>query len=498
MDATASHPVEPKKLDDATVRTIVIGVLLAMLLGALDQTIVATALPTIGRDLGDLQNISWIVTAYLLSSTAVTPLYGKISDIYGRRSTLLTAISIFMVGSVACALAPSMLALIMARFLQGLGGGGLISLAHTIIGDAMSPKERAKYMGYFGAVFALSSIAGPVLGGILSQVWNWSLIFWINIPLGLCAFAMTSSALKKLPRYERPHKIDYIGALLLVVASMLLLLALSWGGVTYPWSSLQIIGLIVASLVAWGLFVARLLTAPEPFLPIGVLRDRVVSTATLAGFFGIGTMVALSIFLPLYFQSVLHLSAGASGMALIPLSIGTVVGAQVSGRVMAQVQAYKTLPTIGIVMAAGMAVLLAVYADSFSLIGIEIVLALLGLGLGSLFPVTIVVVQSAVAPHHMGSATAAANFMRSLGSSMLVAAFGAIFLAGVGAISGASGTSVEEKIAAAATAGVSLSSAFQGVFIAAAIGIVISLGFFVAMEQRPIRGRGPIPTAVEH
>ncbi|MCX5495461.1 MDR family MFS transporter [Kaistia dalseonensis] len=491
MDATLSPPQARAELDDATKRTIVFGVLLAMLLAALDQTIVATALPTIGRDLGDLQNLSWIVTAYLLSSTAVTPLYGKVSDIYGRRTTLLTAIGIFILGSIACALAPSMLALIIARFVQGLGGGGLISLAHTIIGDAMSPKERARYMGYFGAVFALSSMAGPVLGGVLSQAFHWSLIFWINIPLGLLAFAMTANALRKLPRHERPHRIDAIGALLLVLASVLLLLALSWGGVTYAWDSPTILGIIAASIVAWVLFVIRLLTAPEPFLPLGVLGDKVVAYATLAGFFGIGTMVGLSIYLPLFFQSVLHLTAGASGVALIPLSICTVIGAQFSGRVMARVEHYKRTPLIGLGVAAVTTGILAVVSHSASLIEIEVLLSIIGLGLGTLFPVTIVAVQNAVPPHHMGSATATVNFMRSLGSAIIVATFGAIFLGGVGAIAGASGTSVEEKIASATAAGVSLGGAFSGVFTAAAIGILAAFVLLLLMEQRPIRGQAP-------
>jgi EmrB/QacA subfamily drug resistance transporter len=498
MDATVSPPPGSVQLDDATKRTIVFGVLLAMLLAALDQTIVATALPTIGRDLGDLRNLSWIVTAYLLSSTAVTPLYGKVSDIYGRRTTLLTAIGIFIVGSIACALAPSMLALIIARFVQGLGGGGLISLAHTIIGDAMSPKERGRYMGYFGAVFALSSMAGPVLGGVLSQAFHWSLIFWINIPLGLLAFAMTANALRKLPRHERPHKIDAIGALLLVLASVLLLLALSWGGVTYAWNSPVILGIIAGSAVAWVLFVIRLLTAPEPFLPLGVLGNKVVAYATLAGFFGIGTMVGMSIYLPLYFQSVLHLSAGGSGVALIPLSIGTVIGAQLSGQLMTRVKFYKLPPLIGLGVAAITTGVLAFVAGTMSLAGIEILLTIIGLGLGTLFPVTIVAVQNAVLPHHMGSATATVNFMRSLGSAIIVATFGAIFLGGVGAITGSGGgTSVEERVAAAAASGMSLAGAFQGVFIAATIGIAVAFLFFLLMEQRPIRGHGPVSTAVE-
>jgi len=498
MDASVSARSGPAPLDQATIRSIVIGVMLAMFLAALDQTIVATALPTIGRELGDLQNIAWVVTAYLLSSTAVTPLYGKLSDIHGRRTVLLIAIIIFIIGSIACAVAPTMTGLIIARFLQGMGGGGLISLAHTITGDAIAPKERAKYMGYFGAVFVLASVAGPVLGGVLSEALHWSVIFWINLPLGLLAFAMTFNTLKKLPRHDRPHKLDIIGAVLLVAAAVLLLLALSWGGVSYAWSSLEIIGLLAASAAAWTLFLIRVLTAPEPFLPVGVLRDQVVATATLSGFFGIGTMVGLSIYMPLFFQSVLHLSAAESGFALIPLSIGTVFGAQFSGRIMAHVEHYKRSPIIGLALATILTGVLAAFSGQMNLLTIEILLTVIGAGLGTLFPVTIVVAQNAVQAHHLGTATATINFMRSLGSAILVAAFGAIFLAGLGAISGGEGTSVEAKIAAANEAGISLAGAFNGVFLAAAICIAISLALLAIMEERPLRGgRGPTPTAVE-
>ncbi|MBZ9934713.1 MFS transporter [Mesorhizobium sp. BR1-1-16] len=491
MDASVSTRAEPAPLDHATVRTIIIGIMLAMFLAALDQTIVATALPTIGRELGDLQNISWVVTAYLLSSTAATPLYGKISDIHGRRTTLLAAIVIFIIGSIACALAPSMFALIVARFVQGLGGGGLISLAQTITADAVSPKERSRYMGYFGIVFALSSVAGPVLGGIISQSVGWAAIFWINVPLGALAFFMTYNALKKLPRHERAHKLDYAGAGLLVLAAVLLLLALSWGGVIYPWSSREIIGLLAGSIVAWALFAYRLMTAPEPFLPLGVLGDRVVASATLAGFFGIGTMVGLSIYLPLFFQSVLHMNAAASGFALIPLSVGTVAGAQTSGLIMARVRHYKRAPMIGLSISILAMIVLTVTAGQLPMFGMEIVLVVVGAGLGTLFPVTVVAVQNAVAPHHMGTATGTVNFMRALGSAILVATFGAIFLAGVGATGG---VSVESLIASAGSS-ISLADAFRGIFAAATGCIIISFLLLLLMEERPLRG-GERPTTV--
>src|SRR3954470_21713690 len=237
----------PVRLDHASVRRIILGLMLAMFLSSLDQTIVATALATIGRAYGEVESLTWVVTAYLLAATVVVPIYGKLSDIYGRRPALLTGIAIFVAGSVACALAPTMPALIAARALQGIGGGGLIALSQTIVGDAVSPRERGRYQGYFGAVFATASIAGPVLGGVFAEHLHWSFIFWINVPLGLAAFVISGRALKALPRHERPHKLDFLGAALMVTATIALLLALNWGGTRYPWSSAQILGLLGAA-----------------------------------------------------------------------------------------------------------------------------------------------------------------------------------------------------------------------------------------------------------
>ncbi|WP_246694067.1 MFS transporter, partial [Methylobacterium sp. WL18] len=216
----------------------------AMLLAALDQTIVATAMPTIGLDLGDAANLPWIVTAYLLASTAVTPLYGKLSDIHGRRIMLLIAIATFVLGSLACAVAPTMVTLALARGLQGIGGGGLIALSQTILADIMPPKERARYQVVIAGVFVAASVAGPLLGGFFAQHLHWSLIFWINLPIGFLAFALTNAKLKLLPRNERRHTLDYPGAILLVLSSTTLMLALSWGGVRYPWGSAPVLGLL--------------------------------------------------------------------------------------------------------------------------------------------------------------------------------------------------------------------------------------------------------------
>jgi MFS family permease len=244
-----------------------------MFLGALDQTIVATALPTIGRTFGNLDDLSWVVTAYLLTGTASTPLYGKLSDIHGRRMVMLTAIGIFIAGSIVCALAPNMTVLVLGRGLQGLGGGGLMALAQTIIADIVSPRERGRYQGYIGAVFAASSVGGPVLGGFLTEHLDWSLIFWINLPLGLAALGMTSSVLKLVPFHPRKHRLDLIGAGLMMCASIALLLALSWGGRRFEWISGPIGALLLGSALLWGLFAWRLVSTREPFPPLSVLGN---------------------------------------------------------------------------------------------------------------------------------------------------------------------------------------------------------------------------------
>ncbi|MCX7899825.1 MAG: MFS transporter, partial [Methylocystis sp.] len=265
MTAAAPH-------DAAEFRQVMVGLGLAMLLSALDQTIVVTAMPTIGASLGDAQDLPLIVTAYLVASTIVTPLYGKFADVYGRRVVLNVGVAIFILGSLACALAPTMTALAFARALQGAGGGGLIALAQTIVADMVSPRERGRYQTYFAAVFITSSVAGPALGGFFAQYLHWSLIFWINLPLGLAALSIVNARLKRLPERRHPHRIDYLGAAFLAPASGLTVLALGWGGVRYPWDSPPVLAALFGALVFWLLFVRRTRLAEEPLIPLRVLR----------------------------------------------------------------------------------------------------------------------------------------------------------------------------------------------------------------------------------
>ncbi|MDT3687387.1 MAG: MDR family MFS transporter [Pseudorhodoplanes sp.] len=475
-----TRPAAP--LSHAEVRAIVIGIMLAMFLGALDQTIVATALPTIGRAFHDVENLSWVVTAYLLTATASTPLYGKLSDIYGRRAVMLTGIGIFILGSIACALAPSMTALVLGRGLQGLGGGGLMSLSQTIIADIVTPKERGRYQGYIGAVFASSSIGGPVLGGFLTEHLHWSLIFWINLPLGAAALFMTNSVLKRVPYQPRKHALDIIGALLMMAAAIALLLALTWGGTRFAWLSAPIGLLLLGSVALWALFAWRLMAAKEPFLPLSVLANPVVRCATLAGTCAMGTLVGMTIFIPLYFEVVVHLSASQSGLALIPLMGATVVSSTLTGRAMTHVENYKIMAAAGALLAMVALSALSIWPQ-LPIPLVVMLLALIGLGVGCVFPVSTVSMQNAAPRQLMGVATGAMNFFRSLGAALVVAILGAIVLGGIG---GATGVSVEMLARTASEA--NLTQAFRFVFLAAALVLAFALAFIVGMEQKPLRG----------
>ena len=267
----------------AEIRTIFFGLMLAAFLAALNQTIIATALPTIGRHFADFENLSWVVTAYLLTSTAVAPLYGKLADIHGRRAILLTAVGLFIAGSILCAAAPNMMLLILGRGLQGIGGGGILPLCQTVIADVVAPRERGRYQAYMGVVWVTSGVFGPVLGGVLAEFWHWSLIFWINVPLGLAAALLIHIHLKRIPRHERRHKLDLLGAMLMMGSAIPLLLALTWGGTQYSWASPEIVVLLAASFVLSLAFGWRLTRAPEPFLPLTVLNNPVMRWGTTCG-----------------------------------------------------------------------------------------------------------------------------------------------------------------------------------------------------------------------
>jgi len=470
---------EGARLDDASVRAIIAGIMLAMFLSALEQTIVAPALPTIGRALADVERLSWVVTAYLISTTVATPLFGKLSDIYGRRRMMLISVGVFVLGSVACALAPSMEVLIVARTLQGIGGGGILPLAQTVIADLLSPRERPLVQSYTSAMFLAASILGPVLGGLLTDHVHWSLIFWINLPLGVVALVLTDRALRRLPRNERPHRLDLAGAALMVAAALALLLALAWGGVRYPWTSSVIIGLLGASAVLWAAFGWRLLRAPEPFIPLTMLAEPVVLGIATAGFFSIGTIVGLSIFIPIYVELVLGHSASASGIVLIAFMVGATIGSMVAGRLMPRLERYKRVPVLAMPVGIAAMIMFALAPADLSLIQATILLAVGGAGMGPMWPATTVIIQNAVPLHQLGIATGTLSFFRQLGSALVVAIFAAIVLAGV------HGSSLE-RLSAADTA--ALAASFRWVFIAAALFPGMALLALMVIKAQPLRG----------
>jgi EmrB/QacA subfamily drug resistance transporter len=420
--------IDDKPLQETERRGIIIGVLTAMLLAALDQTIVAPALPTIGARLGNTEYLSWVVTAYLLTATASTPLDGKLADLRGRRTVILSSLGIFVTGSTACALAPNLIVLIASRAIQGLGGGGLIALALTIVGDVVAPRERAKYQGYFAAVWALSSVAGPGLGGVLAEHLHWSMIFWLNLPIAVIAVLMMDRPLRLLRVEPREHQLDWLGAILIMATTVVFLLMLTWGGARFAWTSGPIVGLFMTFLLLNLWLTIHLQRITEPVLPMSVLGNPIVLAAAGAVFFAMAAFIGTSVYLPVYFEGVLHFAPSQAGFGLIPLMIGTVVGAAASGKVSARITHYKRIPLGGLTLGIISILYLAIQADRLPFVAVMPIIALAGAGVGTLFPVATVSVQNAVEPENLGIATATLTFLRSLGGAIGVAVLGSVFL----------------------------------------------------------------------
>lgn len=468
---------------------IVLGVLTAMLLAAMDQTIVAPAIPTIGAELGHADWLAWIVSAYFLTATAVTPLYGKLADIHGRRSVLFAGIGIFLAGSVICAMAPSMLLLVIGRAVQGLGGGGLMALAQTVIGDLVPPKERGRFVVYISGTWAIATIAGPVLGGFLTEHWHWRVIFWLNLPIAALAIAMVWRPLGAIAWPRRPHRLDFAGSALIVSATVALLLALTWGGASYPWGSPLILALIATALLLAIVLAVHLIRAEEPLLPPDILANPVVLTASLSVFFAMAAYVGLAVELPIYLQLVHGLGSSDAGLVLVAYMAGTVAGANTAARLMQRVARYKRLPVWGLVIAALCMVVFALFADRLAVSAVVVLVVLVGLGSGAQFPVTTVSVQNAVDPRDLGVATGALGFLRSLGSAIGVAVMGAIATAG-GVVLAPGGRGLEFG-AAGAAAGLPIQSGavFMPVFLAIAASLFCAFACLSLMEEKPLRGR---------
>jgi EmrB/QacA subfamily drug resistance transporter len=405
----------------------VIGALmLTMLLAALDQTIVSTALPTIVGDLGGLSHISWVVTSYLLAITVVTPLYGKLGDLYGRKVVLQGALVLFLIGSALCGLAQGMTELIAFRAIQGLGGGGLLVSAQATIGDVVSPRERGRYMGLFGAVFGVASVAGPLIGGFFTSHASWRWIFYLNIPLGLVALVVLAIALPAVTE-RKHHRIDYLGTVLLGVSLASLVLLTTLGGTSYDWGSPFILGLGALSLLALLSFVEVERAAAEPILPPSLFSNRVFLVTSAIGFVvGFALFGALT-YLPLFQQVVRGLSPTESGLQLLPLMAGVLTASITSGQLITRTGRYKHFPIIGTAVAAVGLLLLSSLEPDTGTVEAGLFMLVLGLGLGLVMQVLVLAVQNAVPYAQLGVATSAATLFRSMGGSLGTAILGAIF-----------------------------------------------------------------------
>lgn len=415
----------PAALSHREVLIVFGAVLTGMFLSALDQTIVSTALPTIVGELGGLQHLSWVITAYLLTSTASMPLYGKLSDLYGRKLLFQAAIAIFLVGSLLSGAARSMDQLIIFRGVQGLGAGGIMTMAQAIIGDIVSPRDRGRYTGYMGGVFALSSVIGPLLGGLFTDQLSWRWVFFINIPVGGVALVVTAVVLH-IPFTRRPHQIDYLGSALMVAGISALLLVTTWGGNEYGWLSPVIIGLAVAGVLSLLFFVLQERRAPEPLLPLRLFRERVFTVGNVMGFVvGLAMFGALA-FLPVYMQVVKGASATESGLRLIPMMLGLIGASIGSGRMISSTGRYRIYPIIGTALVAvGLYLLSRLTVDS-STAEVSLYMLVLGIGVGLVMQVVVLAIQNSVDYADLGVATAGANLFRSLGSAFGVAIFGSI------------------------------------------------------------------------
>ena len=404
--------------------------LVVMFLSAMDQTIVGTALPTIVGDLGGAAHMAWVLTAYTLAITVAMPVYGKLGDLVGRKNLFLVAIALFLIGSALCGTADTMTQLIIYRFIQGLGGGGLMISSQAITGDLIPPRVRGTYMAPMGAMFGIASILGPIIGGWLTDSVSWRWTFWINLPLGVLAFIAIALVLR-LPSSRLTSPIDWWGLAFMDAGAVAIVLMATWGGNQYAWTSPVIIGLGTAGLICWGLFAYVETRAADPILPWSILTNRTFIVATVVGMLAMGGMIGVMSYLPTYLQMVYGYSATASGLLLVPITIGMLVSSILSGILVSRTDRYKIYPVLGPLVAAGASFWLSRLTTTSPVWQISAATFFMGAGIGMFFQLLVTVVQNAIEARHLGTATSGNNFFREVGVSLGASLIGAAFSSGL-------------------------------------------------------------------
>jgi EmrB/QacA subfamily drug resistance transporter len=512
MDATVPDDVMPV-FSHREIRRVVVGLLLCILLAALDITVVVPAVPAMAADLNAFGHLSWIVTAYLLTSTAATPIYGKMSDIYGRRAILLPSIALFVVASAACALSQTLLQLILARAVQGLGGAGLMSMAQAAIADVVAPRERGRYQAYTTTTWAFASVVGPIIGGYVTDVLSWHYVFWINLPLGVLAMWLSNRALKAVPFRRRPARIDYGGAVILVAGVVCWLLLLTWGGTEYPWLSAPILGLFVGGI---GLIVLLALyerRVPDPLLPPRLFSNQVFVCGSVISFFAALGMFSCIFLLPLFFQLVRGTDASGSGQMVMPFLAISTVASYFAGMWMRRLGRARLPLVCGLASATvGLGCLALIGPDTN--LAVEILFSgIAGVGIGTVMPGSLVSVQNAAERHDIGVATATMLFLRSLGGAFGSTLSGTLIAAGfssglareglvgkidLGSLRAGSDAFVGLASGARAAAEVGLVEGFHYAFGVTALLLLVAVGVAWMMHDVPLRSAGEAPSSVGH
>jgi EmrB/QacA subfamily drug resistance transporter len=464
-------------------------VVLAMLPAVLDQTILATALPTIAHDLGRLTDVSWVIAAYVVTAAASTPLWGKLGDRLGRKRLLETSLVMFLAASVVCGAAQDMTWLIVSRAVQGVAGGGLMTLAMAAVGDLVSPRERGRYQDYIAIAFALATVVGPLIGGVLVEHASWRWVFYVNLPVGAAALAGLYLELPAPEAAARRAALDIPGAILLAVSTIALMLACIWGGGRYAWGSPTIVALIAGGAVLAVALVARERRAPDPIVPLNLLRTRAVAVSSVALFLTTAALFSITVFVPLYLQTTTHATPTQAGLLLVPMMIGITVSTNPAGLAMSKTGRYKRYPIIGLGFMTVALVLLAAVVPHPSAVATAIGLVVFGLGFGMVGQVLIAAVQNSVRREQLGVAMATTTFFRGLGGAVGAAALGAIFTARAGL--GTTAASSLRHLSAGARADVI--HGVQAVFLTAAPIAAVALIVVLLLREVPLQGRASEP-----